>query len=65
VPLNAGRLVVSQVASTARQERQRGPNERGFDDGEHPRDPPYKLAIGAFAAGMKRGRSIPMPTEDG
>jgi hypothetical protein len=41
VPLNAGRLVVSQVASTARQEHQRGPNERGFDDGEHPRDPPY------------------------
>src|SRR5262245_1915438 len=54
VPLNAGRLVVSQVASTARQEHQRGPNERGFDDGEHPRDPPlYKLAIAGLAAGTK------------
>ena len=39
VPLNAGRLVVSQVASTARQEHQRRSQERGFDDGEHARDP--------------------------
>src|SRR5262249_42062484 len=36
---NAGRLVVSQVASTARQEHQRRSQERGFDDGEHARDP--------------------------
>ena len=35
VPLNAGRLVVSQVASTACQERQRRTNERGPDNGEH------------------------------
>src|SRR5262249_58744395 len=34
VPLNAGRLVASQVA-TALQEHQRRSQERGFDDGEH------------------------------
>jgi hypothetical protein len=39
VPLNAGRLVVSQIAGTARQEHQRRPSERSFDDGEHARDP--------------------------
>src|SRR4029434_2746308 len=39
VPLNAGRLVVSQVASTARQEHQCRSHKRGFDDSEHPRDP--------------------------
>src|SRR5215831_4941148 len=39
VPLNAGRLVVTQVASTALQEYQRRSQERGFDDGEHARDP--------------------------
>jgi hypothetical protein len=35
VPLNARCLIVSQVASTARQQHQRRPNERDFDDGEH------------------------------
>ena len=39
VPLNAGRLVVSQIAITARQEHQRRPSERSFDDREHARDP--------------------------
>jgi hypothetical protein len=39
VALNAGRLIVSQVASTALQEHQRRCQERGFDDGEHARDP--------------------------
>jgi len=39
VPLNAGRLVASQVASTALQKHQRQSQERGFDDGEHARDP--------------------------
>jgi hypothetical protein len=39
VPLNAGRLVASQVASTALQEHQRRCQERGFDDGEHAREP--------------------------
>ena len=39
VPLNAGRLVASQVASTALQKHQRRCQERGFDDGEHARDP--------------------------
>jgi hypothetical protein len=39
VPLNAGRLVVSQVTSTALQEHQRRSQERGFDNGKHARDP--------------------------
>jgi len=39
MPLNAGRLVASQVASTTRQEHQRRSQKRGFDDGEHARDP--------------------------
>jgi hypothetical protein len=41
VPRNARCLIVSQVASTARQDYQRRPNERGFDDGEHARDPRF------------------------
>src|SRR5215470_17352513 len=61
VPLNAGRLVVSQVARTARQERQRRSQERGFDDGEHARDPLFiSFPILAFAAGTKaRKKGIP------
>jgi len=39
VPLNARRLVVSQVARTALQEHQRRSQERGFNDGEHACDP--------------------------
>src|SRR5215470_14220555 len=67
VPLNAGRLVVSQVASTARQEHQRRSQERGFDDGEHARDPLFiSFPMLAFAAGTKaRKKASPMPTEDG
>jgi hypothetical protein len=38
VPLNAGRLVASQVASAALQEHQRRSQERGFGDAEHARD---------------------------
>jgi hypothetical protein len=39
VPLNAGRLVVSQVTSTTLQEDQGRSQERGFDDDEHARNP--------------------------
>jgi hypothetical protein len=39
VPLNAGHLVVSQIASTC-QEHQRQSSERSFDNREHARDPP-------------------------
>jgi hypothetical protein len=41
MPLDARRLIVSQVASTARQQHQRRPNERGFHDGEHACDPRF------------------------
>ena len=53
VPLNAGRLVVSQVASTARQEHQRRSQERGFDDGEHARD---SLFIGSRWLPLQQAR---------
>jgi|EndMetStandDraft_8_1072994.scaffolds.fasta_scaffold751270_1 hypothetical protein len=46
VPLNAGRLVVSQVTSTTLQEDQGQSQERGFDDDEHARNP---LFIGSSA----------------
>src|SRR5262249_53133736 len=67
VPLNARRLVVSQIASTALQEHQRGSQERGFDDGEHARDP---LFIGSRWLPLRQARRCgrrhpPMPTEDG
>jgi len=67
VPLNAGRLVVSQVASTARQEHQRGSQERGFDDSEHARDPPFKVRVGDFAQARRRAEEgiAPMPDKDG
>ena len=64
VPLNARRLVVSQIASTALQEHQRQSQERGFDDGEHARD---SLFIGSrwLPAGTKvRKKASPMPTEN-
>src|SRR5262249_26371544 len=47
VPLNAGRLVVSQIASTPRQEHQRQPSERSFDDREHACDPRFIPMLGA------------------
>src|SRR5215469_14086779 len=69
VPLNARRLVVSQIASTALQEHQRRSQERGFDDGEHARDP---LFIGSRWLPLQQVRRCgrrhppcPMPTEDG
>src|SRR5215813_13942762 len=49
VPLNAGRLVASEVARTALQEHQRRCQERGFDDGEHAR-PRHKLPNGSALA---------------
>jgi hypothetical protein len=42
MPLNAGRLVVSEIARTARQEHQRRDSDRSFDDREHARDPLLK-----------------------
>src|SRR5262249_51021809 len=60
VPLNARRLVVSQIASTTRQEHQRRSQERGFDDGEHARDPPLcpqKMDDGP----QKAGESMTLP----
>ena len=55
VPLNARRLVVSQIASTARQEHQCGSQERGFDDSEHARNPPlHKVRVGDFAQARRR-----------
>src|SRR5262249_48818475 len=54
VPLTAGRLVVSQVASTALQEHQRRSQERGFDDGEHARDPLF-IIVPLWQA-RRRGR---------
>src|SRR5262249_23634748 len=53
VPLNARRLVVSQIASTALQEHQRRSQERGFDDGEHARDP---LFIGSRWLPLQQAR---------
>src|SRR5262245_13379020 len=50
VPLNAGRLVVGQIASTARQQHQRRPNELSFDDVEHAK---AKLPLGAFPVDTK------------
>src|SRR5215813_4789381 len=54
VPLNAGRLVVSHVASTALQEHQRRSQERGFDDGEHARDPLFTIV--PLRQARRRGR---------
>ena len=67
VPLNARRLVVSQIASTALQEHQRRSQERGFDDSEHARDP---LFIGSRWLPLRQARRCgrrhpPMPIEDG
>src|SRR5262249_41142782 len=53
VPLNARRLVVSQIATTALQEHQRRSQERGFDDGEHARDP---LFIGSRWLPLRQAR---------
>src|SRR5260221_7755961 len=66
MPLNAGRLVASQVASTALQKHQRRSQERGFDDGKHARDPLFISSRSAFAAGTKAWKKAPpIPTEDG
>jgi hypothetical protein len=59
VPLNAGRLIASQVASTALQEHQRRSQERGFDDGEHLPSPLHKLPIGPLRQARRRGRTHP------
>jgi hypothetical protein len=59
VPLNAGRLVTLQV-STALQEQQRRSHERGFDDGEHARDPLlHKLPKLPLRQARRRGRRHP------
>jgi hypothetical protein len=57
VPLNAGRLVVSEVASTALQEHQRRSQERGFDDAEHVRPPLH--------SSQRRGRRHPPMLTEG
>jgi hypothetical protein len=59
VPLDTGRLIVSQVASTVLQEHQRRSQERGFDDGEHAPAPLHKFAISAFVAGTRARKTIP------
>jgi hypothetical protein len=60
VPLNAGRLVASQVASTARQEHQRRSQERGFDNGEHARDPLFiSSRCWPLRQARRRGRRYP------
>jgi hypothetical protein len=59
VPLNAGRLIASQVASTALQEHQRRSQERGFDDGEHAPSPLHKLPIVPLRQARRRGRRHP------
>ena len=57
VPLNAGRLVVGQVASAALQEHQRRCQERGFDDGEHAPPPVNRLShLASFSVAMTAPR---------
>jgi hypothetical protein len=59
MPLNAGCLVVSQVASTARQEHQRRSQDRSFDEREHVPRP----SLGGRHEGQKGHHSL--PTEEG